>query len=72
MRDVAWMLRRHEDGILAYFDERVSNGAVEGMNNKAKVVSRRSCGFRTASTYVTALYHCLGDLPQPQLVHRFL
>lgn len=72
MRDFAWMLRRHEEGILAYFDERISNGAVEGMNNKAKVVSHRCYGFRTAATYITALYHCLGDLPEPELVHRFL
>lgn len=72
MRDFAWTLRRHEEGILAYFDERISNGAVEGMNNKAKVVSHRCYGFRTATTYITALYHCLGDLPEPQLVHRFL
>jgi transposase len=72
MRDFAWMLRRHQEGILAYFDERISNGAVEGMNNKAKVISHRCYGFRTASTYITALYHCLGNLPEPQLVHRFL
>ena len=72
MRDFAWMLRRHENGILSYFDERISNGAVEGMNNKAKVVSHRCYGFRTATTYITALYHCLGDLPEPELVHKFL
>jgi transposase len=72
MRDFAWTLRRHEEGILAYFDERISNGAVEGMNNKAKVVSHRCYGFRTAATYITALYHCLGDLPEPELVHRFM
>jgi len=72
MRDFAWMLRRHEEDILSYFDERISNGAVEGMNNKAKVLSHRSYGFRTASNYITALYHCLGKLPEPKLVHRFL
>lgn len=72
MRDFAWMLRRHEEGILNYFDQRISNGAVEGMNNKAKVVSHRCYGFRTVNTYITALYHCLGDLPEPQNVHRFL
>lgn len=72
MRDFAWLLRRHEEGVLAYFDERISNGAVEGMNNKAKVVSHRCYGFRTAATYITALYHCLGNLPEPDLVHRFL
>ncbi len=51
---------------------RIVIGAVEGMNNKAKVVSHRCYGFRTAKTYITALYHCLGKLPQPELVHKFL
>lgn len=72
MRDFAWLLRNHEENILTYFDEQITNGAVEGMNNKAKVVSHRCYGFRTASTYITALYHCLGKLPEPKLVHRFL
>lgn len=72
MRDFAWMLRRHEEDILNYFTMRITNGAVEGMNNKAKVVSHRCYGFRMAGTYITALYHCLGKLPEPDLVHRFL
>jgi transposase len=72
IRDFAWMLRRHQDGLLNYFDLRIDNGAVEGMNNKAKIVSHRSYGFRTVKTYITALYHCLGDLPEPKLVHKFL
>jgi transposase len=72
MRDFAWMLRRHEENILAFFDQRITNGRVEGLNNKAKVISHRSYGFRTVSTYITALYHCLGKLPQPKLVHRFV
>jgi transposase len=72
MRDFAWMLRRHQEDILNYFDLPIDNGAVEGMNNKAKVVSHRCYGFRTAATYITALYHCLGKLPEPVLVHKFL
>ena len=72
MRDFGRMLRRHAEDILNYFDLRIDNGAVEGMNNKAKVVSHRCYGFRTARTYITALYHCLGNLPEPQLVHKFL
>jgi len=72
MRDFAWMLRRHQDDILNYFDLPIDNGAVEGMNNKAKVVSHRCYGFRTAATFITALYHCLGKLPEPELVHKFL
>jgi transposase len=72
MRDFAWMLRRHQDGLLNYFELRIDNGAVEGMNNKAKVISHRCYGFRTAKTYILALYHGLGNLPEPKLVHKFL
>jgi transposase len=72
MRDFAWMLRRHQEGILNYFELRIDNGAVEGMNNKAKVISHRCYGFRTAKTYILALYHGLGNLPEPKLVHKFL
>ena len=72
MRMVAWTLRRHQDDILNYFSLRIDNWAVEGMNNKAKGVSHRCYGFRTARTYIMALYHCLGKLPEPELVQRFL
>jgi len=72
MRDFAWMLRRKQDDLLNYFKLRIDNGAVEGLNNKAKVISHRCYGFRTAKTYILALYHGLGDLPEPELVHKFL
>jgi transposase len=72
IRDFAWMLRRHEQGLLAYFELRIDNGMVEGLNNKAKVVSHRAYGYRSAHMYITALYHCLGDLQMPKLLHRFV
>ena len=72
MRDFAWMLRRHEQGLLNYFKLRIDNGMVEGLNNKAKVVSHRAYGYRSSHMYITALYHCMGDLQMPQLLHRFV
>ncbi|NQS70983.1 MAG: ISL3 family transposase, partial [Desulfobulbaceae bacterium] len=44
---------------------------VEGFNNKAKVVTKRSYGFRTYDGLKIALYHGLGDLPVPKATHRF-
>ena len=72
MRDFAWMLRRHKENILTYFKARIDNGAVEGMNRKAKVVSQRAYGYRTFDTFKLALYHVLGDLPMPEFTHKFL
>ena len=61
----ARMLRSHLPGILAWTKSRVSNGAVEGMNNKIKSISHRSFGFRSAANFIAAIYHCCARLPLP-------
>jgi transposase len=38
--------------ILVWTKLRVSNGALEGMNNKVKVISHRTYGYRTTWTYM--------------------
>jgi len=59
------MLRSHLDGILFWTKTRVSHGAVEGMNNEIKSISHRSFGFRTATNFIAAIYHCCARLPLP-------
>jgi transposase len=39
-----------EDSILAYFDERHTSAAVEGINNKARVITKRCYGVKSAET----------------------
>lgn len=70
---VARMLRKHDELLLNWFRARgeVSSGAVEGLNNKIRVVTRRSYGFRTYDAMETALFHSLGRLPEPETTHRF-
>jgi len=57
------MIRSHLDGILAWTKLWISNGALEGMSNKVKVVSHRAYGYRTTATYITAIWHGCGELP---------
>ena len=73
MKKVARMLRSHEELILNWFRAKgeISTGAVEGLNNKMRVVTRRSYGFRTYKAMEIALYHTLGRLPEPESAHRF-
>ena len=59
------MLRDHLDGILPWTRLRLSNGAVEAMNNKIKSISHRSFGFRSAQNFIAAIYHCCARLPLP-------
>ena len=40
----------HREGILAYFDEGKSSGVVEGINNKARVITKRCYGIKSVQT----------------------
>lgn len=73
MKKVAKMLRNHKPMILNWFKAkgRLSSGAVEGLNLKAKLTMRKAYGFRTVKCLQVALYHTLGDLPEPLCHHRF-
>jgi len=73
MKKVAKTLRRHRDLILNWFraEGAISAGIVEGLNNKAKLTMRKAYGFRTAKAIEIALYHQLGDLPEPEFTHEF-
>jgi transposase len=73
MKRVARMLRSHESLLLNWFRAKgeISAGAVEGLNNKIRVMSRRSYGFRTYAAMEVALYHTLGRLPEPESTHRY-
>jgi len=73
MKKVARSLRRHEALLLNWFRAKgeISAGIVEGFNNKAKLTMRKAYGFRTPEAITVALYHQLGNLPEPEFTHRF-
>ena len=62
---LAARLRTHRDGVLAWTRIRVTDGALEGLNNQVKVISHRAFGFRTTWTYIANIYHCCAELPLP-------
>ena len=73
MKKVARQLRRHRPLLLNWFRAKgeFSSGVVEGFNNKAKLTTRKSYGFRTYHATEIALYHALGALPVPETAHEF-
>ena len=73
MKKIARTIRAHRPLNLNWFHARgaVSSGAVEGLNNKVKLVTRKSYGFRTSEVAKLALLHNLGRLPEPECTHRF-
>jgi transposase len=73
IKKVARTLRRHEELILNWFRAKgtMSSGVVEGLNYNVKLTMRKAYGFRTYEAAEMALYHRLGQLPEPPLTHRF-
>jgi transposase len=73
IKKVARSLREHRESILNWFraKKRFNAGIVEGLNGLAKLRFRKAFGFRTFTAMEVALYHELGDLPEPEITHRF-
>jgi transposase len=46
-------------------------GTVEGLNNKAKVTTKKAYGFKSFDVIEIALYHTLVNLPEPEVTHKF-
>lgn len=67
------MLQRKRELILNYFKakKQFNSGIVEGMNRKVNLTTRKAFGYRSFDIMQTALYHQLGDLPEPYLDHEF-
>ena len=63
-------VRKHLEGIVAYVRTRLTNGLVEGLNNKLRVVTRRAYGFHSAGALISMLFLTCGgvqlDPPLPE------
>ncbi len=62
IQKVARTIRKHLEGILAYVRYGLSNGRVEGLNRKARVVTRRAYGFHSAESLIGYLLLCCGGI----------
>ncbi len=55
-------VRQHKEGILAYVSTGLSNGLVEGLNNKIRLITRRAFGFHSAEALMAMIHLCCGGL----------
>ncbi|MEI6165748.1 MAG: ISL3 family transposase [bacterium] len=59
------MIQRHLDGVLAYWDCRVTNGFMEGLNSVFSAVKRKARGYRNPLYLKAILYFVAGKLQIP-------
>ncbi|MCH8991344.1 MAG: ISL3 family transposase [Acidobacteria bacterium] len=67
---VSRTIRAKKEGVLAYIRERLTNGIVEGTNNRLRMIARRAFGFHSPEALIAMLYLCCGGItlypPLPQ------
>ena len=61
-RHLAQTVRQYLDGILAYFDTKLTSGAIEAVNGIIQLAKRMARGFRNFVYFRTAAYHRAGQL----------
>jgi len=59
---VARTIRKHLDDIVAYVRWRVTNSTAEGLNTKARLLTRRAYGFHTPSAVIAMIMLCCSGL----------
>lgn len=62
MIDVAKMMKRHLDGLLAHCLHKISNAVTEGLNSKIQSIKANARGFRTFANYRIAILFGCGKL----------
>lgn len=58
----AHTIERHLEGIVAYIATGLSNGRSEGLNGKARTLTRRAYGFHSSSSLIGMLFLCCSGI----------
>jgi transposase len=56
IKAAALSIKKHWDGVIRWFDTKLSNGFLEGMNSRIQTAKRRAFGYRTFKSYSTIIY----------------
>ena len=61
------MVEAHWSGIIAWQQNRLSNGLLEGTNSLVQAAKRRARGYRNKQKMITIIYLIAGKLPLPEI-----
>ena len=66
---LARTIRKHKAGVLAAIELGLSNGRLEALNSKVRLISHRAYGFHSANALIAMIYLCCSGV-QIALPHR--
>jgi transposase len=66
---LARTIRKHKQGVLAAVEIGISNGRLEALNSKVRLISHRAYGFHSADALIAMIYLCCAGI-QIALPHQ--
>ena len=62
MKQVARTIKTHKEGILRWFESRIANGLIEGINSLVQAAKAKARGYRTLTNLKAMVYILAGKL----------
>ena len=62
IKQAAYTIKRHWDGVLRWATSRINNGILEGINSLIQAAKARARGYRSARNFITMIYIIAGKL----------
>ena len=62
IKEAAYTIKRHWDGVLRWFISRVNNGILEGINSLIQAAKAKARGYRSTRNLITMIYIIAGKL----------
>jgi transposase len=62
IKEAAYTVKRHWDGILRWFTSKINNGVLEGINSLIQAAKAKARGYRTTKNLITMIYLIGGKL----------
>lgn len=71
MIKAAKMVKRHWDGIVRWYESKINNGILEGLNSVIQAAKSKARGYKTFKNYKIIVYLLTGKLDFSLVNHRF-
>ena len=62
IKKVARTFQRHRDGILRWFDSKIANGLIEGINSLVQAAKAKTRGYRSPPNLMAIIYLITGKI----------
>ena len=56
IKEFAYFIKRHWDGIIQYITSRITNGILEGINSLIQATKRKARGYRNTENFISIIY----------------